>query len=602
MRNINFTVSKIAFIVGLFLFISSSCQREFSETLDQQTGQPVSDIETVIGGIEGIVIDENNQPVTGASVSSGANTTITNTYGVFSFRKIRLSKANGSVKVSKPGYFTAYRTFASTAGRINNVRLKLIPKNNSGSFIASAGGIVNIAGGGKLVIPASSVTDASGNDYTGQVNVAMAWINPSSSDLPYQLIGDLRGITTSGQERGLSTYGMLGVELAGTGGQQLKMAAGKTAELSFPIPPSLQASAPSVIDLWYFDETAARWKQEGTATKNGANYIAIVSHFSFWNCDEPFPLIELCLSLKDQNNQPLVNVLVKVKRLVNGTYGFGRTDSLGVLCGKVPKDEPLLLEVAGIGNCSNEIVYTQNIGPFSTNTTLNTITINIPSADYLMIYGKVVNCSGVNVTNGAALIYVAGGYQYTVPVSLIDGTFGLSLLRCNNSPVVFSVIGVDYGTSQQSTPVAFTAISGGFNTGTLQACGTSSTEFIDLVISGTHISITTPPDNIGATDSVGTPPFTNKTYIRGLKQAAGTLHVIDFSFENNGMPGVYTLASLLYMTNTNTYAVAVTPYPPIYISVFGSPLSGFIEGSFIAQITNGGPPQNVSCSFRVRRN
>ena len=45
----------------------------------------------VIGGVQGIVIDENNQPVEGASVTSGSSTTTTNRYGVFFFNNINLS-------------------------------------------------------------------------------------------------------------------------------------------------------------------------------------------------------------------------------------------------------------------------------------------------------------------------------------------------------------------------------------------------------------------------------------------------------------------------------------------------------------------------------
>src|SRR5207253_8715917 len=132
--------------------------------------------------------------------------------------------------------------FITTAGRTHNVRIKLIPRTNAGSFAGSAGGTINITGGGKLVIPAGAVADAGGNAYTGTVNIAMAWIDPTSPDLPNVVPGDLRGITTSNEERGLETFGMLGVELTGNTGQALKIAAGKTAELTFPIPGSLQSN------------------------------------------------------------------------------------------------------------------------------------------------------------------------------------------------------------------------------------------------------------------------------------------------------------------------------------------------------------------------
>lgn len=173
----------------------------------------------VTASVHGIIVNKNNIPVQGATVKSGLNTTTTDRYGIFRFSTIRLSKANGTVKVEQNGYFNAFRTFVSTAGRIHNVRVQLIPKTIAGNFAGAAGGTINITGGGKLVIPTAAVTDAAGTAYNGTVNVAMTWIDPTAANLGSIVVGDLRGITTAGVERGLSTYGMLGVELTGAGGR-----------------------------------------------------------------------------------------------------------------------------------------------------------------------------------------------------------------------------------------------------------------------------------------------------------------------------------------------------------------------------------------------
>lgn len=580
-------------LLPIIILTGLSCQREVNLSIN---GTSVNDAVMVTGGVNGIVVDENNSPVEGAVVTSGTASTTTDRYGAFKFRNINLSKANGTVKVVRPGYFTAYRSFIAVQGRINNVRIKLLPKTINGSFAAASGGTITIAGGGKLVMPANSVTDASGNAYSGNVNVAMAWIDPSSPDLPYTLMGDLRGITTSGEERGLSTYGMIGVELTGATGQPLKVAAGKTAELSFPIPASLQGSAPSTIDLWHFDEASARWKQEGTATKSGTNYIANVSHFSFWNCDAPFPLIDLCMSFVNSDGQPLVNAQIRIKRVVNNTYGYGRTDSTGSICGKVPKDEALVLEVLDV---CNTVVYSQNIGPFSANTTLPPITVTIPPANNLVITGIITNCPGANVTNGAAAIYIAGGNHYTVPVT--NGGFSLTILRCSNGVLNFTVLGVDYTTLQQSVPVTGSGTTGTVNVGTLQACGTSSAQFVELLIDGDPFNFAEPPDNIMAIDSAATAPYSNKTSIIASRQTGTNTNFLSFSFNNNAATGTYPLSTFYLSANMVTYTV-VSASPVIQVTQFGLPVSGFIEGNFSIQIgSTTGPPKNLTATFRVRR-
>jgi hypothetical protein len=596
---------KNQFLTILFLGIAFSfqcltgCQREIDDPSVTPPVIPgVNDSELVTGGVNGIVVDENDQPVAGATVISGSNSTITDRYGTFRFRNINLSKANGTVKVTFNGYFNAYRTFVAVAGRINNVRIKLIRKSNSGSFTASAGGTVSITGGAKLVMPANAVSDAGGTAYTGSVNVAMTWIDPSSSDLQNILMGDLRGITTNNQERGLSTYGMIGVELTGPGGQALKITAGKTAELTFPIPASLQGSAPATIDLWHFDEATARWKQEGTATKTGSNYIAQVSHFSFWNCDAPFPLIDLCMSFKDGNGQPLNNAQIRIKRTVNGSYGYGRTDSAGNLCGKVPKDEALILEV--LDQC-NAVVFSQNIGPFSANTTLPQITVTIPAPNSLTISGTLTNCANGNVSNGAAVIYMAGGNSYVVPVS--NGAFSLSIVRCSSGILNFTVLGVDYQTIQQSVPVSGSGTTGIVNVGTIQACGTSSAQFIEVMIDGVPTNFVAPPDYIASVDSTNAPPpYTNSTSIYGSRQGGGTSSFISLTFPNNTIPGTYPISSCLIGINNTTSTGIVSPSPVVNIATFGPAVTGFVEGNFSIQMNFAGTTRNVTCTFRAKRN
>lgn len=600
MKTINFPYRfRTAIFIALAATYLTACQREID---GPGGGSPVSpgvnDNEMVTGGVTGIVVDENDRPVSGATVISGTNSTTTDRYGSFRFRNISLSKANGTVKIIHNGYFNAYRSFISVAGRINNVRIKLIPKTNAGNFSAASGGTISISGGAKLVIPVNAIADAGGAAYIGTVNVAMAWIDPSSADLPNILMGDLRGITTDNQERGLSTYGMIGVELTGTGGQPLKIAAGKTAELTFPIPASLQGNAPATIDLWHFDEATARWKQEGTATKTGSNYIAQVNHFSFWNCDAPFPLVDLCMSFKDGNGQPLINAQVRIKRTVNNTFGYGRTDSAGNLCGKVPKDEALVLEV--LDQCNN-VVYSQNIGPFSTATTLPVTTVNIPAANSLIITGTVTNCSNANVTNGAAVIYMGGGNYYNVPVT--NGTFSLTILRCSSGTVNFTVLGVDYTTIQQSVPVSGSGTTGTVNVGTVQACGTSSAQFLELIIDGTPYNYVSPPDNFNYSDSTIAGVYTNKTWIFAFRQNAGTTTYSSFSFNNNA-----AAATGLPLNNLNVYLGAAlnsqtvtTASPVVNVTGFGPVGTGFVEGNFNVQMDFAGTIRNVVCNFRVRR-
>jgi hypothetical protein len=253
----------------------------------------------------------------------------------------------------------------------------------------------------------------------------------------------------------LETFGMIGVELKGSSGQDLKVKTGQKADLLFPIPAAILANAPATIDLWHYDETKARWVQEGKATKSGNNYLAQVSHFSFWNCDAPFPLVEFCAKLVDDaSGKPLNNVGVKIVR-PNGSAAYGRTDSSGNICGKIPKNEALVLQIL---NPCNEGSSSVNIGPFTNNTSLGIIKVVIPAISQVILSGTVTDCNNSPLANGIVSVYSAGGQSYST--SVVNGNYQLTVLNCGNQPVNYSVTAVDLNAFQQNVPVTVTATSG----------------------------------------------------------------------------------------------------------------------------------------------
>ena len=114
-RNLSFL-----FLLISSIFLFNACQREIEgggapAPTPTPPGPVVNDAIMVTGGVNGIVVDENNQPVAGVTVTSGTASTTTDRYGAFKFRNISLSKANATVKVIKNGYFNAFRSFPATA-------------------------------------------------------------------------------------------------------------------------------------------------------------------------------------------------------------------------------------------------------------------------------------------------------------------------------------------------------------------------------------------------------------------------------------------------------------------------------------------------------
>ena len=76
MRKVIFCLSAVFLLIfSSTLLLFTGCQKELSGSVTNNL--PDIDMEKVNAGIRGIVVDENNQPVMGATVTSGVNTTST---------------------------------------------------------------------------------------------------------------------------------------------------------------------------------------------------------------------------------------------------------------------------------------------------------------------------------------------------------------------------------------------------------------------------------------------------------------------------------------------------------------------------------------------
>ena len=458
----------VLFILALFTGCKRTDNIEATNNPTTPPGGPVNDLTQIKAGVSGIVLDESNAPIADATVTCGTATTTTNSNGMFIFNEVSLSKENGSVTVIKTGYFNGVRSFKTIEGKNNTVKIRLMARVLSGTVNAAAGGTITSNGGATILFPTNAFVTSAGTVYTGSVKVYSRWIDPTAANLPDIIPGDLRGISAVGLENILETYGMAGAELEDPSGNVLKIAPGKTATISFPIPAALSAAAPATITLWHFDYATARWKENGTATKAGSTYIAQVDKFSFWNCDvgsTNFVNLDFTL-LNAVNSSPIVSTTTRIKRVSNGSYGYGITNNEGFVSGLVPKNEQLVLQV--ISSCGT-VIYSQNINSLSVNTSLGNINASLPASQTLTFAGTVLNCNAAPVANGYVSLYVTGGGGY-VPTSAA-GTFSFSLINCSGATLVYDCQAVDNATTQLSTPITGAASIGTVSLGTINACG-----------------------------------------------------------------------------------------------------------------------------------
>jgi hypothetical protein len=573
--------------------ISFKCQKELSNG-NVFTVQPNNQPLPITATLQGNIIDENDQPAEGVLVSAGVKTATTNSHGYFRITDASLDKIASLVTADQPGYFKAYRTFSATSG-VNQVVIKLIKKTLAGTVSATVGGNVSLLNGAKVSLPANGVNVATGGVYTGSINVYASYIDPTSTDIGKKVPGSFMGDDKNNNRGVLSSYGMLALVLESVTGEKLQIAPNSAATLTIPIPSSKISSAPATISLWYIDEASGIWKEQGTAKKTGSNYVGEVKHFSYWNADFNLPAVSFSAILKSPGGAPLSNTYVVIRTVADsGGYAHGYTDSLGQLGGLIPANMNLVLDV--YDQCYH-IAYSKNIGPFSSNTDLGTITIPNTTPSLFTIRGKLVNCSNGPVSNGYASMYV-NNVLYNAGTNA-SGEFSIDILACSGTGQSFDIFGVDATTQQQGQTISIPTTGQVTNTGDIIACGTSTAQFINYTLDGKAFSISSlAGDSLsGVTylfDSIYN--SSNTTYI----SASSGNNFFNFDFANASSTGVYAIGTLAlknYVNNTliNPFNVNITDFPQT--------IGGFYEGNFSGSFNNDSPQvkHNINCSFRILR-
>ena len=447
--------------LSLFLLLALclfSCREEV-DIMETPSGPEPKIV--VNGSVFGQVLDQEGNALADATVIFQNQSSVSDEYGIFSFTDTNLFQDGTYVRVQKEGYITGSRLFYPEVNETSHIVVQLIQKNIIDVVPATTGGMVSFDGA-TVTFPANGFVNDDGSDYTGNVNVIAKWLNPEAPETFNEMPGDLVGINSDNQARALATYGMIAVELEDQSGNHLQLKDGFTADIQVPVPAAMQANAPSEIPLWHFDMESGYWIEEGSAQLINGIYEGEVSHFSFWNCDAPFPLIQLS-GIVTINNQGLENVKIRITDQSSGFSGCGYTTSRGFFSGKVPQDQTLTLEV--IDDCGNVIYTDSNVGPFSTDQMLPLITIS-NNNNPVTISGTVDNCLGTTINNSYVLVQFDNGSTKNYQVEA-NGTFSFTIINCNSGTA--TIYGVDLTNDLISAGVVID-LNQDINVGTLEAC------------------------------------------------------------------------------------------------------------------------------------
>ena len=273
--------------------------------------------------------------------------------------------------------------------------------------------------------------------------------------------------------------------------------------------------------MWYFNQLYGVWVQDGSAVLEGNFYIGEVDHFSFWNCDAPFDLINLSGTLVTANGTPIVNNLIRITKNSNNASRCGWTDNSGYFSGKVPANEDLTIKIMhGNNTCS---LFTILEGNYTTDTDLGTIVIDEPQI--VNLSGNILDCD-LNPT-ARALLEVTIGQKTNTFYFEDDNQIFAMIVNCNQEEFILAKV-IDLENLQESNVITVPIEDNIADIGAIEACGNVIDEFIILNIDGVETTMF----EVGA-------DMTDTIYIEGFRQGPAS-NYFNMTFNEILSEGTFT--------------------------------------------------------------
>lgn len=320
-----------------------------------------------LGTLTGRAIDAATaQGIPGVSVSAGGQSTTTDANGAFTIDGLAAT-SRLAVVLSAPTHAETVGITHIDAARSSDLQLRLVRVAATGSVPAAAGGTVTVPGSpAQVQLPAAGLQRADGSLPSGNVTVRLTPIDPASDSAV--MPGDFTTIV-SGSAVPIQSYGALNVQLADSAGTALNLRSGQTATIRIPVA-TRSATVPATIPLFWFDNAAGRWVQEGSATLAGSGsaryYEGTVAHFSTWNADQVMNTVRVSGCLADANGVRVAGAQVFSDGIDYSGTSSTATDANGAFTIALARDgQATLVGVSG-GLLSN----TLRVGPYTADATL----------------------------------------------------------------------------------------------------------------------------------------------------------------------------------------------------------------------------------------
>ena len=268
--------------------------------------------------VSGVIKNVSGEPLEGVSVHSSLENTLTTANGSYTVAATVGEKV--SITADLINYAQNSRNVTVLANETASLDMTMVVVDRVVSFSVTDGATISTKGA-TVEFGASSIVNADGSAFSGDVTAKVSFNQVTSSVGREAFPGDYIGLQTNGEETVLQSYGFIDVTLEDESGNELRLADGATAILTYPMDASIEATPPT-IPLWYYDTVTGTWVEDGVASYDaGTNtYTGTVSHFTTWNLDAKVPRAEIQGCVSDENGLAVTNAVIYLS-----TEGWNRS-------------------------------------------------------------------------------------------------------------------------------------------------------------------------------------------------------------------------------------------------------------------------------------
>ena len=380
--------NKIYIFLFILVFIVGGCRKneDISDTVDIEYPTEIfinTSVKGTVKGSRGIAIP-------GAVIQIGSIIKTSDFNGYFQFENVSAKKSGEIIKVEKPGFQTSYKTFYPQKDAVIYVDVEMTTE--SGNIIANTNDPVKVFGNknAEITITGNDFI-LKGNNYSGKLSIKPYWSAISDKDFYKKQIGDPVGYDKYYKTKGISSYGIIGIDIFDEGGQTIGLGNGNFIELKINNPSS---DSPMELSVWKFNFEKNKWLETNIKAKlitqsDKTYYTAEVENTGIYNFGSNFDVYEKEIEIKSSTGIQAQFIDVEINS-ENLNYRLTqRTSDKGKIISYLPTDK------------RSEISIILNNLPFTYTIKKDESSVNIPADHKLInVRGKIRDCSGFALENG----------------------------------------------------------------------------------------------------------------------------------------------------------------------------------------------------------